>query len=96
MYDFDHNSKPKAEKNVERLGPNTGYERETSKRKQASEAGRLLWFLVGAIIIAHYLGVKGKSVTGWGNLSLGGIIICGLRGNLSGCGEHHLGRSCGY
>ena len=27
-------SKPKAEKNVERLGPNKGYERETSQRKQ--------------------------------------------------------------
>ena len=64
--DFDHNSKLKAEKNVETLGPNKGYERETSKRKQASVASRLLWFLVGGITIAHHSGVKGESVRWWG------------------------------
>ena len=56
----------KQKKTVERLGPHKGYERETSQRKQASEAGRLLWFLVDGIIIAHHLGVKGQSVTEWG------------------------------
>ena len=44
---------------------------ETSKRKQASEAGRLLWFLVGGITITHHLGVKGKSVSGWGRSFVG-------------------------
>ena len=34
---------------VGRLEPNKGYEREISMRKQASEVGRLLWFLVGGI-----------------------------------------------
>ena len=45
-----------------------GQTKDTNERP-ASEAGRLLWFLVGGITIAHQLG---------------------LRGNLSGSGEHHL------
>ena len=42
-----------------------GQTKDTNERP-ASEAGRLLWFLVGGITIAHHLGVKGESVTEWG------------------------------
>ena len=70
------------QKNVGRLGPNKGYERETSQRKQASEAGRLLWFLVGGITIAHHLGVKGESVTEWGRSFVVKEKICQVVGKI--------------
>ena len=41
-----------------------GQTKDTNERP-ASKAGRLLWFLVGGITIAHHLGVKGESVRWW-------------------------------
>ena len=69
----------KQKKNVERRGPNKEYELETSHRKQASEAGRLLWFLVGGITIAHHLG---ESVTEWGRSFVVKEEICQVMGKI--------------
>ena len=65
-----------------RLGPNKGYERDTSKRKQASVARRLLWFLVSGITIAHHLGVKGESATEWGRSFVVKEEICQVVGKI--------------